>query len=88
MDRLAAGHHAGITIVIPGTGDEVMGTKATQRGVYTLNGGRFHIQPGDELPEGAVLDTAPTDETPAEERAKKAAPENKAAKAAPENRSA
>ena len=56
-------------------------TKATAAGVYVLNGNRFRINAGDELPEGAEMD-AP------QERAKGPAPENRMEPQAPENRSA
>ena len=55
--------------------------KAEKSGVYVLNGIRYRINAGDELPQGAEMDA------PVEERAKDAAPENRAKKAAPENRS-
>lgn len=67
----------GVTIRI--LGEETHMPKATKNTVYTLNGYRFRIKAGDELPEGAVLD---------EERAIEKAPENRAEKAAPQNRSA
>lgn len=54
--------------------------RAPRDGKYTLNGHRFRVRMGDELPAGAVMDPDP------EERAKPAAPETKAKKAAPENR--
>lgn len=56
--------------------------KAPRDGKYTLNGHRFRVRVGDELPAGAVMDPDP------EERAEPEAPENKAKKAAPENRAA
>lgn len=62
----------------PAGEDDPMTTKAPRDGVYTLGKGRYHIQAGDELPKGAVMD---------EERKRPAAPENKAKPAAPENRS-
>ena len=64
---------------LPASQETVEMTKADKNGIYVLNGNRFRIKEGDELPEGAEM---------AEERAEKAAPETKAQKAAPENRAA
>lgn len=77
-----AGATDGVTILRPE--DSTM-TKATKNGIYTLDGGRYYIAEGDELPEGAVLDDE-LDEFLPDERAKGKAPENKAKGAAPENR--
>ena len=55
--------------------------KAEKAGVYVLNGVRYRINAGDELPAGAEMDA------PVEERKKADAPENRAKSAAPENRS-
>lgn len=54
--------------------------KAEKAGVYVLNGVRYRINAGDELPVGAEMDA------PVEERARPKAPENRAEKAAPQNR--
>lgn len=56
--------------------------KADANGTYTdANGNRFRIHAGDELPEGATMDSGEVevaDEPEPEERAKGAAPENRA----------
>ena len=71
----ALGQTPGVTVRVP-EDDHTM-TKAEKSGVYTLDGMRYVVNEGDELPEGAVMD---------EERAKGPAPENKSKPAAPENR--
>ena len=74
-----AGTHAGVTFRTAEEEAQMAG-KAPRDGVYTLDGYRYLVQAGDELPEGAVMDDAP------EQRKQGPAPENKAKAAAPENR--
>lgn len=70
------GRTPGVTVRVPE--DDTTMTKAEKSGTYTLNGHRFRINAGDELPDGAVMDD--------EQRAKGPAPENRKDGPAPENR--
>lgn len=66
---------------------DTMARTAPQNGHYFLGKGKFRINAGDPLPDGAEFVPAATvaPEPEPKARAKKAAPENKA-KPAPENR--
>src|SRR5699024_5472217 len=70
------GRMPGVTFRVPEEDDTMR--KAPKRGVYTLDGMRYVINEGDELPDGAAMD---------DERAQGPAPENRKLDDAPQNRS-